>query len=92
MSLTPRNPAGPVPTLAELHNTTRWVWLYCGNYKCNRKRAATLAQLVIRWGPDESSDRLRRSIKCTACGHKGVLIYLPSWENTVTGFQSFPDE
>ncbi len=32
----------------------------------------TLAQFIIRWGPDASSDMLRKSARGTACGHKGM--------------------
>ncbi len=37
------------------------------------------AVLVIRWGPDTSSDKLRQCARCTACGNKGATIQHPGW-------------
>jgi hypothetical protein len=49
-----------------------------------------IAPLVIRWGADVSSDRLRRSARCTACGHKGATLQAPELGDGVTGHQPFP--
>jgi hypothetical protein len=51
----------------------------------------TLAQFVIRWGPDASSDLLRKSARCGNCGHKGVALQAPSWTGSVQGFQSYAE-
>ena len=37
-----------------------------------------LAPLMVRWGPDASSDLLRRSARCTYCGAKGADLQHPS--------------
>jgi hypothetical protein len=49
-----------------------------------------IAPLVIRWGPDASSDTLRRSARCSKCGAKGATLMLPSWVSTTIGFALFP--
>jgi hypothetical protein len=49
-----------------------------------------LAPLIIRYGPDTSSDRLRRSARCTACGAKGAKLQHPSWAGSQIGFAPFP--
>jgi hypothetical protein len=46
--------------------------------------------LIIRWGPDTSSDKLRQSARCTACGSKGATIQHPGWGGAQVGFLPFP--
>jgi hypothetical protein len=46
--------------------------------------------LMIRWGGDASSDKLRRCARCTVCGHKGATLQHPSWVDRGIGFQPFP--
>jgi len=46
--------------------------------------------LMIRWGANASSDKLRRYARCTVCGHKGATLQHPGWVDTVVGFQPFP--
>jgi hypothetical protein len=36
-------------------------------------RPIALAPFMIRWGPDVSSDVLRRSARCTQCGQKSAI-------------------
>ena len=48
------------------------------------------AVAVIRWGPETSSDRLRRCARCSACGHKGATIQHPGWGGADIGFLPFP--
>jgi hypothetical protein len=43
--------------------------------------AGMLALLIIRWGPDASSDMLRQCARCTVCGHKGAALQGPGWKN-----------
>lgn len=69
--------APAVATLGELHADVPWLWLDCRG--CRRRRAIVLAPLVIRWGPATSSDVLRANARCSACGHKGAGLMLPSW-------------
>jgi hypothetical protein len=47
---------------------------------------------VIRWGANTSSDKLRRSARCTACGNKGATIQHPGWGGNDVGFLVFPVE
>jgi hypothetical protein len=35
--------------------------------------------VIAKLGSGASSDRLRAALRCTACGHRGALIYLPSY-------------
>jgi len=75
-------------TLSDLHRATPWLWLYCE--RCSHSSPLACAVAVIRWGAGESSDKRRRSARCTACGHKGATIQRPSWGGTVVGFLPFP--
>lgn len=85
-----REPPPPVPTLGQLRRTACWLWLYCNG--CGRGVPVALAPFIIRWGPDASSDMLRHSAHCTACGALGATLTLPSWGDTQTGFAPFPVE
>ena len=68
-----------------------WFWVICGRFGfCFHKAPMAIAPLVIRWGADVSSDRLRRCARCTICGHKGATLQAPSWYDGVTGHQPFP--
>jgi len=61
-----------VPTLGQIHRPPGWLWLICDRYPpCLHRAPVALAPLIIRWGPDASSDMLRRSARCQVCGHKG---------------------
>jgi hypothetical protein len=66
-----RELAPPVPTLAELRSSSPWVWVYCRQNDCTHKAPMAFVPLIIRWGPDASSDRLRQSARCTRCGGRG---------------------
>jgi len=83
-----RDPNKPVPTLAELRQHSAWCWLCCS--RCSHQAPAAYVPLMIRWGADASSDKLRRSARCTACGHRGATLQRPSWSDAATGFQPFP--
>jgi hypothetical protein len=41
-------------------------------------------------GPDTSSDRLRKSARCTRCGGKGAMLMHPIYVDRIVGFQPFP--
>jgi hypothetical protein len=87
-----RNPPGQVPTLAQLQRSApgKWCWVYCAAYACLHHAPMAIAPLVIRWGPDASSDMLRQCARCLKCGHKGASLQLPSWMSTAVGFAPFP--
>jgi hypothetical protein len=87
-----REPAPPVPTLAELRGSSPWVWVYCRQNDCTHKAPMAFVPLIIRWGPDTSSDRLRQAARCTRCGGKGAMLMHPSYVDRIVGFQPFPVE
>jgi hypothetical protein len=82
------NEAIDVPTLAELRRHSAWFWLYCE--RCLHHAPVAFVPLMIRWGADASSDKLRQSARCTKCGHKGATLQHPSWAGEGIGFQPFP--
>jgi hypothetical protein len=51
-----------------------------------------MAQFVICYGPNASSDIIRQRARCTVCGHKGAMLRYPSWVNRTVGVQPFPVE
>jgi hypothetical protein len=81
-----RQPPGPCPTLVQLHRSHCWTWVYCEKWHA----PMALAPLMIRWGAETSSDRLRQRARCTKCGHKGATLQHPGWAGTHIGFQPFP--
>ena len=81
-------PARTTTTLGDLHRATPWLWLYCE--KCRHSAPIACAVPVIRWGPNTSSDKLRRCARCTACGHKGATLQHPGWGGADVGFLPFP--
>jgi hypothetical protein len=46
--------------------------------------------LIIRWGPEASSNRLRQSARCAQFGRKGVTLQHPSWRGSAVGWEAFP--
>jgi len=48
------------------------------------------APLVIRWGANTSSDKLRRCARCTVCGAKGATLQHPGWMGEQIGFTPWP--
>jgi len=83
-----RNANALVPTLAELRQNSAWFWLWCE--RCLHHAPVAFVPLMIRWGADTSSDRLRQCARCTACGHKGATLQHPSWHGSDIGFEPFP--
>jgi len=75
-----KEPPPRIPTLGALQrDEPHWAWLYCTNYhKCTHRRAMPLAPFVIRWGANASSNVLRKSARCSQCGHKGAALMHPS--------------
>jgi hypothetical protein len=57
---------------------------------CLHRTPVAFVPLIIRWGPDASSDMLRRSARCTKCGRKGAALQHPSWARMDIGFEPFP--
>lgn len=84
-----RTPAGPLPTLSQLAKGTSWVWARCPTRDCAHWAAIPLNPAMAHFGGDVSSDRLRAALRCTACGHRGALLQLPSWGMS-EGYTSVP--
>jgi hypothetical protein len=80
--------ATAAPTLEQLRRGTPWCWVVCEH--CLHRRAVAFVPLIIRWGPDASSDMLRRSARCTKCGRKGAVLQHPSWAGMDLGWEPFP--
>jgi len=76
-----------VPTIGDLQESPGWVWVCCEAGNCNHAAPVTMAQFVIRWGPQASSNRLRREARCKRCGHRGASLRCPSW---ITGLGMAP--
>jgi len=51
-----------------------------------------LTPLIIRWGPDASSDMLRASARCSVFGRKGATLQHPSWAGSDLGWAQYPLE
>jgi hypothetical protein len=62
--------------------------MYCE--RCQHSAPFACAVAVIRWGANESSDKLRQCARCTACGSKGATLQHPSWGGNSIGFLPFP--
>jgi hypothetical protein len=73
-----RDPPGPVPTLGQLRAAFPWCWLYCAQTGCDHSMPVAFVPFMIRWGAETTSDRLRRSARCTRCGGKGAVLTMPS--------------
>jgi len=83
-----KSPLGSPPTLGDLQRSTPWVWMHCE--KCQHKAPLACAVAVIRWGAEQSSDKLRQSARCTECGSKGATVQHPGWGGNSVGFLPFP--
>lgn len=79
----------PVPTLGQLRRESPWLRMFCAG-GCGHHRPVALAPFIIRWGADASSAVLRRTARCSVCGHKGATLQHPSWVNSLIGFEPFP--
>ena len=55
----PREPLPAPPTLAQLGRHQCWLWVSCTRWGCPHRAPMALAPVIIRWGPDASSDVLR---------------------------------
>ena len=57
--------APTIPTLEQLRRSTPWCWVVCE--RCLHRQPIAFVPLIIRLGPDASSDLLRRSARCSKC-------------------------
>lgn len=46
------------------------------------------APFIIRWGPDEWMKMARRTLRCSACGRKGMELKRPSWGGQGVGWSA----
>lgn len=56
---------------------------------CDHWAAIPLRPAMAHFGGDVPSERLRDALRCTACGHRGALLQLPSWGMSA-GYGSLP--
>lgn len=81
----------PSFTLGQMRQDTCWCWVYCGDEQnCRHHRPIALAPFIIRWGSDAPVSLLRTSLRCSACGHRGVTLTVPSWGGREVGTSPFP--
>jgi hypothetical protein len=85
-----REPAPPVPTLAELRSASPWFWVYCKQNDCTHKAPMAFVPLIIRRGPDTSSADYASRPAVPAAAEKGATLLHPSYVDRVVGFQPFP--
>jgi len=78
-----------VPTLAEARRQVPWMWVLLLELRSPRGGGAG-APVIIRWGGEASTDRLRARARCTACGGKGASLRHPSWTDSAGGWAMFP--
>jgi hypothetical protein len=78
------------PTLEQMRREAPWTWVNCTNTKCHHRMPVAITPLIIRWGPDASSDQLRASARCAKCGRKGATLTGPSWGGMDVGVLPFP--
>ena len=64
-----------VPTIEQLAagDEAAWFWAHCP-LPCSHAGALPWAAVFGKRGPHASTDRLRRALCCTVCGHKGGTI------------------
>ena len=63
------------PSLEQLRSQICWWWVICE--RCLHWVPVALVPLIIRWGANASSDRLRRSARCGKCSWKGATFSTP---------------
>jgi hypothetical protein len=78
------------PTLAQLGRGWPWTWVVCE--RCLHRKPIAFTTLITRWGPDASSDLIRRSARCEKCGAKGARLQHPRWIGMDVGWEPFPTE
>jgi len=64
--------AWPQPSLGRLQRATPSVWLTRG--RCQHRAPFSCAVAMDAPGPEESSHKLRRCARCTACEGKGASL------------------
>jgi hypothetical protein len=78
----------PAPTLEELRRNCPWCWVVYE--RCLHRKPVAFTPLIIRWGPDASSDLMRRSARCEKCGAKGAALQHPGWGGERVRWEPFP--
>jgi len=75
---------------SELQETTRISGAPADASHCAHMRAVAIAPWVIRWGPDDWEDMLRRNGRRAECGAKSVALQHSSWGGSDTGWAPMP--
>ena len=78
----PRHSNIPPPTLEERRQAAPWLWVNCRNSACLHQAPLAIMPLIIRWGPDASSNQLRQNARCKKCGKRGADLQHPSARNS----------
>jgi hypothetical protein len=79
-----------ITTISQLQRAPGWWWADCAGRGCGHFAPIAIAAFVIRWGPNAPADKLRESMVCRACGHRGVTLRHVSWVDTVRGWKGWP--
>jgi hypothetical protein len=86
----PREPQTAPPTLEQMRRSAPWLWVRCTNPNCRHRSPMALTPVIIRWGADTSSDKLRACARCSRCGRKGATLQHPGWGGSEIGWLLFP--
>lgn len=66
-----------IATLQDCLDHDMRIWANCARPNCGHGVELDIAKLIERFGPDYSyigDDRLRNSLRCARCGHKGGTL------------------
>jgi hypothetical protein len=78
----PRHSNVDPPTLEEMRQSAPWLWMLCRNVKCMHRAPMAITPLIIRWGGNASSDRLRAGARCLKCGKRGADLQHPGAQSS----------
>jgi hypothetical protein len=71
-----------------LRSDCPWCWVLC--VCCLHRKPVAFTPLIIRWGPDASSNLMRRSARCEKCSAKSAALQHPSWGGEQVRWEPFP--
>jgi len=72
-----------------------WVHVHCTGRGCGHSVVLALAPFQIRWGVlsgPRVADLLRKRLRCSHCGQKGVTLTVPSFDVRIDDWQRYPVE
>jgi len=83
-------PSPPLISLQQLRDGGCWWWIVCRNPECGRGVPIAIVPLIIRLGPLEEVERLRRKAVCQGCGDRGATLLARSWHGSDVGDAPWP--